>query len=423
MASGRLFEAVPADSVGQEDDIETAFESWKEGLEDSESPGHIRAFRIPLDDQGRASHNTPGQVRLGSWPIDQYDFDTLCTKLMREYMLPGETTMAVRLIGTLAGKAGVRFNKIVTLQRPNPSTPALPAPAKDGMADVMRAMQESNERMMRIFQEMKGGQDSGGGQSEMMRSIAMMRVLMEPMQSMMAPILAAVAGRPVPAPGPSSSMKETIETFMLMDKFMGRRGGSQGGDHAGGLSDVAQIATAVSGVAKPLLEMAVLSKAGEMRTRKSRQSTEPPSPPPAPMVSPQPATFQPTPAPHVGVDLSQPSPLSRGSLEPGADINAPSHMHVGNESMFAEIKKQVDALAALASSGADPVAVADRFFEDFMLAIEDDEAYGKLCAAIERDNFVSTIAIYNSSVTQRAEWFGQLRDQLLKRIKEEDSAG
>src|ERR1700722_2232766 len=133
----QIFEAVTVGSEqSYEDDVQAAFDNWRSGLEDSESPGSIRVFRVPLDAQGNASHSASGQVRLGTWPVDQYTFDTLCDKMVKEFMLPTESMMAVRLIGTMTGKSGVRFNKIVVLQRPNTLAPPTSL-AKDGVSEIM----------------------------------------------------------------------------------------------------------------------------------------------------------------------------------------------------------------------------------------------------------------------------------------------
>lgn len=419
----QVFEAVPVNGErpADDDDILNAFDNWVDGLKDSESPGHIRAFRVPLDSQGNASHSASGQVRLGTWPVDQFTFDTLCDKIVKEFMLPTESMMAVRLIGTLAGKSGVRFNKLVTLQRPNilAGPAALP---KDGVAEIMRAVQESNERMVRMIAEMRGPQTGApaGGGDELMRTVAMMQALNKPVTDMMGPMLAALAGRPVGAGGGGGSMREMLETMMMFDKFVGRRGG--GGAPAE--PDWMRMTTAVAGVAKPLLELAVANAATGTRTRKALPNPNAPQTAPVRPASaqptPQPAPAQPAqPAQPVGHDLSKPSPLPAGSLAPnGPDITAPSDPEAQN--MFAEMKKQIDALVEVARGGSDPVAVADLFFEQSMGPLNDDE-YSKLAGYIESERFMSTLAIYNGSVKEHTVWFEAMRAQLVKHIQEADS--
>lgn len=419
-----VFEAVAVGSQQPyEDDVQAAFDSWREGLEDSESPGSIRVFRVPMDAQGNASHSASGQVRLGTWPVDQYTFDTLCDKMVKEFMLPAESMMAVRLIGTMTGKSGVRFNKIVVLQRPNtlvgPGSAALP---KDGVSEIMRAMQESNAAMFRMIQEMKGVTPTPeGGMNQMMQTVAMLQAMNKPMTDMMAPMLAAMAGRPMAAAGPAGSMRETIETMMMLDKFLGRRGGGGGNPEP----DWMRVTAAVAGVAKPLLELAVANQAQGARTRKPAAPPQIAAPVQAAPIVPPPITPAPVVQPiHTapGVDLSQPSALPAGSLAPGGpDINAPStHLPPEGQNMFAEMKKQIDALVEVAKGGADPVTVADLFFDQSMGALNDDD-YGKLAAFVESDGFLKTLAIYNGQANDHAEWFATVRAQLVKRIEDADS--
>lgn len=421
MSNGRTFDAAVSEAIianAPDDDVAGSFEDWRSALKDTEAPGKIQAYRIPLDEHGRASHSASGQIRLGSWPVDQYDFDTLCQIIMKEYMLPNERIMAVRLIGTLGGQGGVRFNKIVQLQRSN-QTAVVPAEAKGGMADIMRAMNESNERMMKLIAEMSAApRTSGGGQDEMMRTVAMMSTLMKPIQDLMGPMMTALVGRPVSA-APAGSMKETIETMMLIERFLGRRGGDGGAKR----SDFAEIATAVSSVAKPLLELANTNAQANLRQHKKPAAL--PAPNPTVQPTAQPAVAQPPQQPPQPVVLPMDTPSQvqtpdlRGVDTSQPTINAPAQP-AGDEVMFAEVKKQVDALVQVAAGGSDAKGVADLFYDQTMAPLPDD-AYGQLCALIEDTAFLSKIAIFNAQVQTHAEWFKQFQAQVSKRIIDADS--
>src|SRR5215470_4676728 len=69
------------------------------------------------------------------------------------------------------------------------------------------------------------------------------------MTDMMAPLMAALVGRPLPAPTPGASLKEMFESLALLDRLRGSRGDS-------GPSDTVEIVKAVSNVAGPLLTLA-----------------------------------------------------------------------------------------------------------------------------------------------------------------------
>lgn len=408
----RVFEAIPVTDPPIEDDVEAAFNDWIDGLKDSEAPGMVRAFRIPLDEQGKPSYSATGQVRLGAWPIDQFDFDALCTKIMKEYMLPTETMMAVRLMGTIKGKGGASFNKIVMLQRPNTSGLVPSRGQESGLSEIIRSMQESNVKMMQMIQEMNGGnRTSQDSSNDVMRTVAMMRVLMEPMNSMMGPLLAAVAGRPPPATAPSSTMKETIETMMMVEKFMG---GKRGGDSSS--DNFAAIATAVSNVAKPVLEIAAQNM-GRQRNRAAISHVQPvvAVPPTAQFATPSPPPVAPSPVPPSGVDLSKPSPLPVGSLAPGPDTNAPSSSFDGEPNMFAEVKTQIDALVQVAQQGSDPVMVAEHFYTEVLEQLN-ERNYGRIAAVLESDNYLDQLAIYNPKIKELREWSDLFRGKIVQLI-------
>lgn len=88
--------------------------------------------------------------------------------------------------------------------------------------------------------------------------------------------------------------------------------------------------------------------------------------------------------------------------------------------MFAEMKKQVDALVQIAQSGVDASAVADEFFQTTMLPLTEED-YGRLAAVVESDGFLNSVRIYNAQVGQLEPWFTAFRDRLVARIVAEDT--
>jgi hypothetical protein len=421
MSNGRLvYDTVVAgvDPV-PEDDVEAAYNDWRADLMGSETPGAIRAFRIPLDDQGHASHSAKNQIRLGAWPIDAYTFDELCEKIKVEFMLPNEKTMAVRFLGTLTGKGGVSFNKLVVMQRANSVTEAVNTAAGTGsVAEILQAMQNSQAATLRMIQEMTAsGRLQNDPMQGMMQFAAMYKMMMEPMAAMM-------AGR---APGstadPISSMKGMLEAMTMLDDLRGDRSGGRGG------SETAEIIKAVAGVGTPLLQLAVQANAHKppVAPRPRLNPPRPPNPAPVPTAAPVatgPGHTPPVRAPTapVGVDLSRPSPLPPGSLAPGPDIQQPSSpTRVETSVNFAETKARIDAFVEIARAGNDPVAVADTFFEQEMLALDDDP-YAELAANIDDPEFVTHISIFNPGVMEHRAFFERLRERLSERLDLETQA-
>ena len=90
--------------------------------------------------------------------------------------------------------------------------------------------------------------------------------------------------------------------------------------------------------------------------------------------------------------------------------------------MFAETKKQIDALVEVATAGADPLAVADMFFDQTMTSMSDED-YGKLADMIEGQSFLTQMAVLNPRVKEFAPFFENMRNRLVQRIIEADPDG
>src|SRR5882757_5003982 len=98
------------------DDAESAFNDFRESFQTGDEPGIVRAWELIIDERGNVG-TTKMQTRLGSWPIDAYNFDELCQMIVDQYMTPDQTRMAVRLVGTRREQTGYVFNKIMLLKR------------------------------------------------------------------------------------------------------------------------------------------------------------------------------------------------------------------------------------------------------------------------------------------------------------------
>lgn len=399
---------LPADS--ESDDTENAYHNWRESLKDQEGNSTIRAYKLPFDESGRVSHSQTMQVRLGTWPLDMYDFDSLCDKLRKDFMEPGEKKMAVRLMGSVGGRPGLAFNKIVVIARPNSEIPKITPENPTG--DLFRQMTEMSERNMKMIaalndrgnaQPENGGM--GGFQQQMMQVMAMTKMFMDPMVTMMQ---AAMGRTPAPA-ATGGSLKEMLESLALLDKL---RGGGGGGG-----SDTAEIIRAVADVGTPLLAMAAQQMQHRVPARPRVLRTA--LPPQGAPVNTPPAGAAPTkqtivlpmdaPTPIAPPPVAQPTPT------PPPPEEAPA--------MFAELKPQVDALVSIAASGADATETANMFFEQTMLAIEDQNVYEQICNFVENEKFMERIAIFNSDVKKHAAFFMTMRAQVMTRIRaESDSA-
>ena len=88
--------------------------------------------------------------------------------------------------------------------------------------------------------------------------------------------------------------------------------------------------------------------------------------------------------------------------------------------MFAQLKPQVDTLVQLAADGQDPVAVADLFFDQYLVSA-DDETYNRMCDLFENPKTLDQMAIFNKGVQAHRDWFETLQAALKKKIATESA--
>lgn len=390
------------------DDVEQAFEDWRTSFENAEEPGKIRAFQVPIDERGAVQLTSKTQIRLGSWPIDLYSFDELCSMLIRDFMVPaGERIMAVRLIGTKAGERGVNFNKIVIL-RPPAGSSAPTAVAPESTAALLKAFSEMNERTMAMMQRIADQQRPApvDATQELTRMLAVAQQLNNPINELMKVLLPVMMGRtPAAAPDPFSGLTGVLDIAERIADLKGG-GGSTEGD--GGADTVTGIIKSLVPIAKPALEAipAILAQ-------QPRPVALPPRPAPVPRPASAPGS-QPTPPAPGSQPTAPAAPAATSSSNTMADI--PS----GDQEMFAQLKPQIDSLVQMAGQGADPTAAADLLFDQVIVDLP-DQFYEKVADIITGPNFVQQAAVFNPAVLQHKEFFEKFRAQIDKRFTDEDA--
>lgn len=394
---------IPADDIPL-DDIEGAFEEWRGSFDSGEEVGKLRAFQIPLDERGNVMATAKNQIRLGSWPIDLYDYDSLCAMLIRDFM-PPERVLAVRLVGTQAGQRGVRFNKIVVLRAPKDApTPGRPGSESVDMAGLMRSIQENNERMLAQFRAMQPAQPPRDTMDEMQRMMIFSKTLNEPMMQMLTALLPALAGRPQPAAtDPFAGFSGLLD---VAEKLAELRGGGSGDDSD---SDWLKALKAIVPIAKPALEAlpAVLAQK--------------PATPQQPRLSGPAANGAARTNPAPGSQPTQPTPAQPAAqAQPAQATDIPS----GDSQVFAQLKPQIDTLVQMATEQPDPqaaVAAAD-FLYDNMISTLPDEFYDRLYEVVHSDNFIRNATVFNPGVAKHVPWFIAFKAQVLKRYDDEEAA-
>lgn len=396
---------LPGGDYNPEDDISDAFEGWRNATDETQIPGKVSAWQIPMDDRGVPQPTAKHQIRLGAWPIDAYKFDDLCEMLKRDFMTP-EKILCVRLIGSRSGERGTQFNRVVILRATNDEPKNNGAQQSENLSMLMKTIQESNERTLALIQRMQPQKQETDATTELQRILQLSALINKPMQDLMATLLPALIGRPAAAvTDPMAGLSGLID---VAGKLADLRGGG-GGESDSDAPEWLQALKAVVPLAKPALEaiasqrpVAVLPQ-GRIAAQVSGPQLAPI--PAGPTVAPGVSAATPT-------QPQAPQPAPAGTMSMG-DI--PS----GDIQVFAQLKPQVDSLLQIAKDGGDPVAAADLLFDEMILELP-DELYDKLGSMFEREKLVNQLAVFHPGVLQHREFFEKFRKQVDLRFTKED---
>jgi hypothetical protein len=225
-----------------------------------------------------------------------------------------------------------------------------------------------------------------------------------------------------PTENPISGMKGMLEVMTMMKELMPGGGGDAGG------SELAEIIKAVAPVATPVMQALAQRQPqaapGRTPPRTSDPTQQPSKPAPVtieatpvvaqrPVVAPaQPAGERPT--------MMQASGPSQNS---GVDLSAPSQPMTSQEqTMFAQLKPQVDTLVQMARDGQDAVAVGEMFYDQFLgtTAVTDD-MYDQLCELFENPKTIDRLSLFNVGVKEFRPWFETLQATIIKKINDESA--
>jgi hypothetical protein len=391
-------ELMPSSTDSLDPDAEASFQDWAEALGESRSAYIIRAYRLPTDKDGRIQGNaSSGQmISLGAWPLDSIKYDELIELLRNEYMLPGTSVMAVRLMVTQEGSRGVKKNQIVQIQRALRGAAHGTVPTKDSAAELMRAMQENNAVMMQQFQQMM----------RMSQPVAPAQPV-DPMDSMVKmmgifmPLVTALAGRPQPA---GLGMGEMVDVILKLKDLSG--GNDSGNDSDG--ADMIGMIKAIAPLAQPVLTtfaanaQAQAAHAVERANNPQRQLAPPVAPGQRREINPQPS-----------VSISKPvNPVS-------ASPQGMTYFEGNEVPMFMlQIRPQIQQLCDLAAQvpQPDPVEVAKMALDS--IPEEHDDKLGDL---LFNENFMKWLAMLDSRVNDHRQWFDTLHVTMKNAFADPDS--
>lgn len=376
-----VYEVEPLPTPLEDADTESAWDAWQEDLKTSGTGGKVRVYKVPSDDEGNPRTNAKGAqlTYLGAWEHQQYGFDEMCAMLTQKFLAPGETCY-VRMIGLRAGARGIQFNRYVQLQR-DATDSAANAPQTQ-FDSVVRAMQETQKQTAEMVQRLAAPAHVPVIESRSMISPELKEVLIACI-----PVMGTIVGALIQRPKPQSDMATLIEAMGKMKEFI------SGESSTGNDDSTVSIVKAVAPGALQLL--ATL-------TANSRQAV----PPRAPRRLPAPGTVPTRIAPPQPIPAPQPTP---------APIPTPQPLE--NDPMLAQLQPQLETLAQIAETNADPAEVAKLVLDSVPETFDE-----KLWELISDPMRFNRLFILVPKLNTHKEWMEKLRVALVAEYTDEAPA-
>lgn len=361
---------------------------------------YITVLRIPTDSRGTPLPNSKHAGQLFHELLGRSTVNDVIERIRAGYIQPGQNSITVRIMGKRPGERKLLFNRIYTIERP-----VTPEKKGDGSLGEMLALIQQNaeaqaQRTENFMREMLA-----------MQANARIAAPVDPIDQMtklmtaFAPVMAAVAGRPMlPAPtgGGASEMLATVKVLKEASNLFGGGGNDDSGST---MSTVKAVAEAVGPGLKFLAARAETERLS-VQERLSRL--------PAPVAqvakAPPPTRPAPTPKPpNKAAPTARPASVAAAPIEnntEGEDVN------------LKEMRERLLVVAQLCDEGQDAKAVAELIVDN----CEDDQLE-ELYRQAEPENFVSKMKVLcPSAIVGREEWFEKLRTEILAQYENDPDA-
>lgn len=371
-------------------DTAREFEELIDSMRETESAdAWITVMRIPLDAMGNALPNTKGASQLFAEVMGTSTIQDLVERVRRDYIRPGENSITIRIIGKQQGKSGLKFNKVVKVERPNkPAAESQKETAADIARVVMDMQRASDERLERALQSMSTRIVPATAAAD---PIVQMTNMMTAMGGMMG---AMMAGRPMGGPAAGGGASATTELLGLVTVLqkIGVVGGGPIEEKEEGLGDI------IKSVAGPALSFFAAQKQNEnIRLAQGSRVTRRLAPP------------------------ANPAPPKETPAEvPAADTTNNAGQPANAKEIPMELQKLNAALNTvldLADKGRKPADVAKLVLNS--IPEEDDSSFYD---QIADDDFVSNCELLNERVTAHRAWFEELRTEMISLFSPDDTA-
>lgn len=390
-----VYEATLVDGVpdgGPDADTREAYDDLVAGLDSTTDEVSIRVHRLPMDDKNNASPNLGQQIYLFSAPVGLYKYEEIISRVKNEFMAPDEKLIAIRVACYRTGRQGAVFNRIIRIQKEFYKTPAIHGQSEtQAVLQAIQAMMQQNAQLM---------------QAIMHRPEPVHVVPADPIDQLgklmgaLGPMLTAMTGRPLVSE--VVQQKSFVDQLIELKKVKEVMGGLFEDDSGGGIDDgdsTAAILRALAPLAMPLVQAIKHQNANAAAVPHAQQpmAQNPPILPvqtapqeilPIQNTASAPARFEwPTEA------IS--SPVAEAPILPPLE----------EPTVFAQLRPQLEALAAMAAEGADPVATAK---EALSMLPENEDIDAQLYRLLSDPKCIDKLALIQAKVNEHRPWFEQL---------------
>lgn len=362
----------------------------------------ITVMRIPTDARGTPLPNSKHMGQLFNEPLGTSSVNDVLERIRREFIRPGEASITVRIIGKQQGMKGLKFNRIYTIERPNKGETSENG-GRESLADIMRIMADNQRATDERIERLLAARATVGPAPDPLAQVA-------GLLTAMAPLMAAVAGRPV-AP-PTNGAAEMLATLKVMKEASNMFGGNSGGDDEG--STMKTVRAVAEAVAPGLKFLANRSETERMTVaeRLRRLPAPPQIPPPAtPKVAQgkPPGTKAPPP---VRPNPTPPNKVATPNNNTGTNVPEDEDVNLK------DLREKLEIVAVMCDEGQTPEAVAELIVDN----CEDDQLE-ELYRRVEPENAVAQFAILApAAVRGREEFFKKLRLAILAQYEDDPDA-
>jgi hypothetical protein len=364
----------------EDEDSEAAWDGWISDLRRSSAAGIIRVAKLPTDENGDPLPNAKGQIQLGSWPHDQFDYDGLLAHIRQKFMKPGET-IHVRIMGMETGKPGVKVNNIVSLQRD--AAPSGSEAVTSQLGEVLLAMREDRAALTNTLQTILTPKEAPSPAPSMFTPA--IKELITIGLPIVGGIVTALISRPAKPP---ADLVGLVEIARMLK-----------GDTHEEKEDDNSIASIVKAVAPNGLQLLTTMLQNSQRT--------------APVRVAAPSASRPVSLPVVTAPMSVTEPAATIETVPESIPLASKESE--DASVFALLKPQLIELVALAERNEHPADVAKLTAQ--LLPSSYDEMLSDL---LDSPESFSRLAVLEPKIANHAAWFEQLRVALRNELFEDE---